>query len=62
MKDFECACGRKQTYKPANKSGGITEKEAELVGWRKINGKWECPFCTGNTTNLYKVFEKAKKL
>lgn len=62
MKNFECVCGRKQTYKPANKPGGITEKEAGLVGWRKIDGKRECPFCTGNTANLYKVFEKAEKL
>lgn len=56
MKDFECKCGRKQSYAPPDKSGGITKREAELVGWRKINGKWVCPFCSGNTKNLFKVF------
>lgn len=56
MEDFKCACGRKQSYAPEGVRGGITEKEAELIGWRKIDGKWVCPICTGNTGNLGKVF------
>ena len=56
-KDFVCDCGRKQSYAPPDKRGGITEKEAESVGWRKMaDGKWKCPFCCGNTGALYKVF------
>lgn len=62
MKDFECACGRKQSYAPATKRGGVTEKEAEWIGWRKINGEWNCPFCTGNKNNLKRIFNKGEAL
>lgn len=56
---FRCACGRKQSYAPKGKHGGITEKEAELVGWRKMSdGVWKCPFCCGNTDALFNVFKK----
>jgi len=61
MKDFICKCGRKQSYAPKNKSGGITEKEAEHIGWRKmVDGSWQCPFCCGNTDRLFKIFGKEK--
>jgi len=56
--DFICSCGRIQSYAPEDKHGGITEGEAELVGWRKIAGRWVCPLCTGNTSNLFKVFRE----
>ena len=48
-------CGRTQSIVAESKSGGITEKEAEHIGWRMIGGRWECPFCTGNTANLRKI-------
>ena len=53
---FLCPCGRCQSYAPAGRSGGITVKEAERVGWRKIDGAWACPFCSGNIANLNKIF------
>lgn len=49
MKDYACRCGRKQR-------ATISEKIAELIGWRKIDGQWYCPFCTGNQENLWRVF------
>ena len=55
---FICSYGRIQSYAPKDITGGITAEEAELVGWRKIQGKWICPFCSGNTKVLYKVFEE----
>lgn len=30
---FECACGRKQPYAPADEPGGVTEAEAFQMGW-----------------------------
>ena len=56
MKDFICECGRKQSYAPPDKSGGITEEEAEFIGWRRINNKWKCPYCSGNLENLNRCF------
>ena len=53
---FRCKCKREQTASHENVPGGISIQLAEKVGWRQINGKWECPFCTGNQENLKKVF------
>lgn len=33
-------------------------KSMELIGWRKMEDGWWCPFCTGLTENLFKVFKK----
>jgi hypothetical protein len=52
---FECRCGRKQSYAPANKPGGITCQEALEIGWTRrqlLRGDtliydWKCPFCSG---------------
>lgn len=57
---FRCSvpgCGRQQGYAPADRGGGVTEEEAEHLGWRKIDKAWVCPFCNGNTDNLRKVFD-----
>lgn len=53
---FQCACGRAQGYAPPDRGGGVTEQEAEHLGWRKVDGQWVCPFCTGNTSTLAEVF------
>lgn len=54
---FECACGRAQSYAPAGEPGGITADEAVECGWVKLtDGKWSCPFCSGNMDKLKKVF------
>jgi hypothetical protein len=50
-------CGRTQRVVEADQPGGVTPKEAEHLGWRQIGGRWECPFCTGNTSNLRKMFD-----
>jgi len=42
---FKCKCGRQQSFAPSNKPGGITQQEAESVGWALIDGKWVCPIC-----------------
>ena len=59
---FRCDCGRKQSYAPSGSAGGITEQEAEKIGWRRIGHKWTCPFCCGNTGALGKVFGKGEPL
>ena len=61
--EFQCSAApcvesgkvRGQGYAPADKAGGVTEREAEHFGWRKIDGKWICPFCSGNLNNLKKL-------
>jgi hypothetical protein len=59
MIDFECACGRKQSYAPPGISGGITESEAVIVGWEQDGwGDWHCPFCAGNEDKLKAIFSK----
>ena len=47
---YHCDCGRMQTF--------IIPEAVEQVGWRFISDKWNCPFCTGNTKNLEKVFKE----
>lgn len=44
-----CSCGRTQK--------DIGAQDLEAIGWRKIDGEWQCPFCTGNTDNLKKAFD-----
>ncbi len=54
-KDYACsACGKIQT--------SLSEEAAELIGWRKIANQWECPFCTGNTGILEKLFENLEDM
>lgn len=45
---YMCPCGRMQTL--------IAVAVVEQLGWRRIAGDWKCPFCTGNTKNLERVF------
>lgn len=61
MKDFICKiCGRQQSYKPENQSGGVTNDEAHQVGWASTenNETWICPFCSGNEHKLNEVFNQ----
>ncbi len=53
---YRCECGRQQTAKHPDFTCGLSTELAEKFGWRKIGGSWECPFCSGNTDNLYKLF------
>lgn len=59
---YRCACKREQTancheYNNRNGKRGLNTSTAERFGWRRINGIWECPFCTNNTDMLFKVFD-----
>lgn len=51
------ACGGEQAARREGFPGGLLEETAERFGWRRINGSWECPNCTGNTTNLKKFMD-----
>jgi hypothetical protein len=51
-------CGRSQSVVPGNVTGGITELEAQTLGWARDELGWLCPFCTGNDAKLRKVFER----
>jgi hypothetical protein len=53
---IECECGRQQTVVPANMEGGITELEAQSIGWEVNEEGWHCPFCTGKTEKLREIF------
>jgi len=57
---YRCECRRQQKasckHEHFLENGGISVKIAEHFGWRKINNKWLCPFCSGNTANLNKFF------
>jgi len=54
---FRCKCGREQsTPMKGFNNGGVGPDVVERFGWRKIDGAWECPFCTGNTEALFKFF------
>jgi hypothetical protein len=54
---FRCHCGREQsaTY-PGYSGGGIEATAAERVGWRRVNGEWVCPFCSGNEALLRRAW------
>ena len=58
---YRCECKREQTAKHDGFLGGLSEPLVEKFGWRKIDGKWECPYCSGNTANLDKFFDGTLK-
>ena len=52
---YYCPCGRQQTARHPDFLGGnkgVRPQVVERFGWRKIEGRWRCPFCTGNTAKL----------
>lgn len=53
-------CGRTQHYASRMQTGGLTVEEATTLGWRRTEAGWACPFCSGNTEALRKVFDRAK--
>ena len=57
---FECACGREQHYAPKGEPGGITEKEAKMIGWVETEHGWKCPFCSGNVEKLRRVMRSRR--
>lgn len=55
-KFFKCDCGSNFVCQDDNTEE--VEKVAEKIGWRKINGKWVCPVCCGNTAALETMLHK----
>lgn len=61
---FNCfMCGYHQGYDDDGTHNGITEEEAQDIGWTKIakEWKWLCPKCNGNEGALVKIFDKVQK-
>lgn len=58
---YRCTCGRCQTYVGASYIP-MEPEHIEQVGWRKVDGKWLCPLCSGNTANLDRVFGKGEEV
>lgn len=54
---YRCKCGREQTAQCAGYHGGLSESAAERFGWRMMDGEWQCPYCTGNTKVLNRLFD-----
>lgn len=54
---FKCLCGRTQPFAPHDAPGGITRREAEVIGWHKKGQRWICPFCSNDTRNLRRAFK-----
>lgn len=40
-----------QHYAPPGVRGGVTETEAEQIGWR-FEREWRCPFCAGQAERV----------
>ena len=57
---LKCTCDKTQSIVENDfDPDGITLIEAEHLGWRKINGEWKCPFCTGQLGNLKKLWDES---
>lgn len=52
-------CGRTQHYARSDQQGGVTVEEAQHFGWRGGEDGWICPFCSGNTENLERIWRHA---
>ena len=55
---YRCSCGREQTASYDGFSGGIGVEAAHSIGWVKTDTGWLCPFCSGRSSWLDKVFNK----
>ena len=43
---FPCTrCGRSQAYSPDGRAGGVSQQEAEWLGWVRLPDGWICPQC-----------------
>ena len=56
---YRCSCEREQTASCEGFSSGISIEAANSVGWVKTDTGWLCPFCSGRSNWLNKVFNKA---
>lgn len=59
---FMCNCH--QGYDDDGTHGGITEQEAQDIGWVKVlkeEWKWLCPKCGGKEEKLDKIFNSNVK-
>lgn len=54
-------CGRTQRLAPATERGGVTELEAQALGWVLLpSGEWLCPFCSGKPEKLMEIFQRSQ--
>jgi hypothetical protein len=44
--------------KCARKHRKLPPRHLAVLGWRKINKRWECPVCTGNARCMLRVLLK----
>ena len=56
---YRCSCEREQTARNSLTSNGIGEDAAKSVGWTKTDIGWLCPFCSGRSSWLDKVFNSS---
>lgn len=58
---YRCKCGREQKAACDTFSGGIGSRAARSVGWEMNRNEygWTCPFCSGRTDMLLRVFKGA---
>jgi hypothetical protein len=53
---FVCRrCDRSQSYAPADRGGGVTQEEAEALGWTLDAKGWKCPFCSLEIPGIDKI-------
>ena len=55
---YRCSCGREQTARHQDFSGGLLPETAMAMGWVKIDSGWLCPHCSGRSSWLNKIFKK----
>ena len=37
----------------------LSDKRLSIIGWRQIDGFWECPVCTGNKRCMMRILLRA---
>ncbi len=59
---YRCKCGREQTAECPPFHSGISMNLAKKVGYEYKEGEWICPFCSGNSHKLDKIFNQSSGL
>jgi len=51
-------CSREQSISRNQDERGVSLSMIKRIGWRTVNGQQLCPFCSGNTSNLERIFKR----